>query len=1076
MKRKLTIILLALLGISFAGINWLISDDAKTERERRNMVDTRVDNNGYYKRLAKKGLYTLNPEVKVEPAIYTGSKIRAFSVTTDDSPDIPVTTINSTQSENSVFINPNDPDNVLNSNNSTQNPVGNLYGANDLYSFDASQTWLGKVQGAGGSNSGDPAVAMGWNGRWYINYISNPGGQGVAYSDNQGETWTPVIISPNPGQLADKNHFWIDNSLTSPHEGNLYNAWTDFGGPNDMQIVISRSTNDGLTWSTRQSISNAINAGSHNQGVHIQTGPNGEVYAAWAVYDGWPTDESAIGFAKSLDGGATWQPATRVITNIRGIRTTTTSKNMRVNSFPVMAVDISGGANNGTIYMVWTNIGVPGININESIDVYMAKSTDQGATWSTPVRVNQDPYGQGKQHYFPWITCDPENGVLSVIFYDDRNVSSTQCEVFCANSDDGGETWEDFKVSDVAFTPAPIPGLAGGYMGDYLGIAARGGKVYPVWADNRSGVIMSYCSPYETNPLNRPRDLVAIVEFETGATDLDWTFETSPGFLNFNIYRDNVLIATTTENTYTDQLPDYGYYAYKVTAYYEGNLESGASATNVQWGDAQISYGPLSVKQYLMPDATAQQFVLVNNTGQLPMNYSVASEIILNKQVNDYCAASGGGDEFISRVTFGNVDNPSVSSGYADYTAFSEVVMPGQPLEVVIQNGNPYSGDQVGVWVDWNQDGVFNDEAVAVQGTPGLGPYTAIINPPFTAVPGPTRMRIRLTYTGAVSPCGTTQYGEVEDYSLYVVSWLTYNPTSGTIAPGASDTLFLNFNATDLEMGNYFANIFINSNDPDNSSVTIPVHLRVTDLQITAVADTTAACSGSPVALNAEVSGGSGEYTFYWKNMAGDIISNEQNSILYPTLTDSYTAYVADGTDTMPSNPIEVTVYELPLVDVGADIVICGGDNHTFDAGNEGAAFLWSNGATTQTIALDSTGLGYGVHTFWVSVTNQNNCVATDTVKIEFLDCTIIDEQTQATLNVYPNPGNGLFDLVVNNAGNRQIKIRVYNQAGNEILVQSVQATSNQLRYKLDLTHQPKGVYNLIIESNIRITRKLIIQ
>lgn len=115
-------------------------------------------------------------------------------------------------------------------------------------------------------------------------------------------------------------------------------------------------------------------------------------------------------------------------------------------------------------------------------------------------------------------------------------------------------------------------------MGDYLGIAARGGKVYPVWTDNRSGVTMTYCSPYETNPSIAPRDLVAVVEFETGATDLDWTFETSPGFLNFNIYRDNVLIATTTENTYTDQLPDYGYFDYKVTAYYEGELESGASA------------------------------------------------------------------------------------------------------------------------------------------------------------------------------------------------------------------------------------------------------------------------------------------------------------------------------------------------------------------------------------------------------------------------------------------------------------------------------------------------------------------
>jgi len=161
MKRKLTFLLLALLAVTVVGVNWLISDDAKTERERRNMVDTRVDNNGYYKRLAEKGLYVLNPEVRVQPAVFTGSKIKAFSVLTDDSPDVPVTTINSTQSENSVFINPLDPDNVLNSNNSTQNPVGSLYGANDLYSFDASETWQGKVQGAAGSNSGDPCSGYG---------------------------------------------------------------------------------------------------------------------------------------------------------------------------------------------------------------------------------------------------------------------------------------------------------------------------------------------------------------------------------------------------------------------------------------------------------------------------------------------------------------------------------------------------------------------------------------------------------------------------------------------------------------------------------------------------------------------------------------------------------------------------------------------------------------------------------------------------------------------------------------------------------------------------------------------------
>jgi hypothetical protein len=234
--------------------------------------------------------------------------------------------------------------------------------------------------------------------------------------------------------------------------------------------------------------------------VNIHTGPDGEVYVLFAVYDSWPSDETALGFAKSFDGGVTFAPATRIITNIRGIRTTETSKNQRVNSFPSMTVDISNGPNRGTIYAVWTNIGVPGVNQGPDIDVYMIKSTDQGATWSLPSKINQDPSGLGKEHYFPWITCDPSFGTLSVIFYDDRNVSSSQCEVYCANSSDGGDTWEDFKVSDVAFTPSPIPGLAGGYMGDYLGISAFNRMVYPCWTDNRMGNCMTFVSPYVTGP------------------------------------------------------------------------------------------------------------------------------------------------------------------------------------------------------------------------------------------------------------------------------------------------------------------------------------------------------------------------------------------------------------------------------------------------------------------------------------------------------------------------------------------------------------------------------------------------
>jgi len=472
----------------------------KAVKGKEHLIDTRIDNMKYWRNMAAKGYVEVAPVVPIPPAKYTGSTINSRAVAFDDSPDVPVTDQNSTQSETSIFVNPLDPQNALNSNNSTQNPVGNLYGANDFYTFDQGQTWGGELQGAGGGNSGDPAACISLDGRYYVGYIHSNGGQGVSWSADQGETWTPALVMGG-GFILDKNHLWIDNSPVSPYEGQLYDAWTNMqSGSANNEIQIARTTNEGVSWESAQVISSEVNAGSHNQGVNITTGPNGEVYVIWAIYDGWPTDESAIGFAKSYDGGETYEPSVRIIEDIRGIRTSETSKNHRVNSFPSATCDISGGAYNGTIYVTWTNIGVPGTNTGSDIDVYMIKSSDEGETWSDPIRVNQDPSGEGKEHYFPWISCDPANGTLSAIFYDDRNVASNQCEVYCATSSDGGNTWEDFKVSDVAFTPSPIPGLAGGYMGDYLSISARDRVVYPCWADNRMGHVMTFVSPFVTGP------------------------------------------------------------------------------------------------------------------------------------------------------------------------------------------------------------------------------------------------------------------------------------------------------------------------------------------------------------------------------------------------------------------------------------------------------------------------------------------------------------------------------------------------------------------------------------------------
>ncbi len=893
---------------------------SKLKEGQSKLIDKRIDNMRYWKQLAEEGLVPVAQPIPLLPAKYTGSEIIAKSVkgAKDDSPDVPVTNLtNVSESENSVFVNPTDNEHIINSNNSTSwsgGSVGTLYGANYFLSEDGGLNWGGSHQGAGGGNSGDPTTAINLDGsRMYVNYISNSYGQGIAYSTNNGSSWSTATVAPNPGSIADKNHMWIDNSPTSSHEGNLYVAWTAFGGSFSDDIEFVRSTDEGLSWTTKINISSGVNAGSHNQGVHIQTGPNGEVYACWAIYDGFPSDETAIGFARSYDGGQTFETATRVIQNIRGVRTTEVGKTIRCNSFPVMAVDISGGQDNGNIYITWTNIGVPGVNTGSDADVYIIRSEDDGDTWSDPIRVNQDPSGLGKKHFFPWITCDPETGILSAIFYDDRDVGSSQLEVYCANSFDAAETWEDFKVSDVAFTPSPIPGLASNYMGDYLGITARGSMVYPVWTDNRDGLYMTYVSPFVTNNLPKPENLVIALDDLTGTIQLSWEF-TGEDFLFFNVYRDGVVIGTTTDLTYVDALPDYGVYAYSVTAVHDDGESVGASGS-IQWGNAHIAVDPLEFEEILAPGETTTKGMTIENVGELELSYSISTEVLSKKDPKNYCDASGGCDEFIGQVIFGDINNSSSCDGYADYTDQSTQLNMDETYDITVVNGNVWDSDDLGVWIDWNQDDDFEDageNVVCEVDNGGQGTYSITV--PTDALPGETRMRVRIKYSGSDcgDPCGTTSYGEVEDYTVSVQGWLFVDPKQGNIAPGDSELIAVTLDATNLEDGTYSANIHVENNDPDMAVVSVPVTLHVgfDVLQVFASADPEEICEGQSTQLTATAEGGTGTYTFLWEPATGLDDPTSATPVASPTESITYTVTVDDGLSTWDD---EVTIQVSPL-------------------------------------------------------------------------------------------------------------------------------------------------------------------
>lgn len=177
----------------------------------------------------------------------------------------------------------------------------------------------------------------------------------------------------------------------------------------------------------------------------------------------------------------------------------------------------------------------------------------------------------------------------------------------------------------------------------------------------------------------------------------------------------------------------------------------------------------------LAPNTTYAYQVIANNANGSSVDCPVIT--FTTGTCLNYCdATTTTCDEFISNVQFGSINNPSdcsdTDNGYADYTNLSTDLYIGSGQPITITNGPPvYTLDQCGIWIDWNQDGDFddaNETITPIVGSPGTGPYSAVIVPPADALLGPTRMRTRITFTGAVSPCGNTQFGEVEDYTVIV--------------------------------------------------------------------------------------------------------------------------------------------------------------------------------------------------------------------------------------------------------------------------------------------------------------------
>lgn len=419
------------------------------------------------------------------------------------------------QNESSIAVNPLNPLNMIASAVDYRGLDSWVY-----VTHDGGKSWeninLGKPDSISSTSGNDPSVAFDSQGNGYVCYgafgprdATQSGANGVYVSKttDEGKTWIkniPVIEHYKglvvDGQLEDFRYFedkyyvHVDNSPSSPYLDHVYIPWKRVTPADSAtQIVFSKSSDIGETWSKPINISNRV-AGSSEDTTFgqsfplIRTGSAGEVYCVWnhGIVHG-------VGFARSLDGGNTWSPAeiihnyeifgTTTFINDQGYRHTVKGT-VRAEAYPTMEVDITGGERDGYIYVAWAADNVP--------NIYFSRSTDKGLSWSDAIIVHEV---ETNDQFWPWIAIDPKNGDIAIMYLDSRDDPDNMLtECYVSYSSNGGESWQDLRASDAGFdlrlNPfGSVTGKPGGvFAGDYNGCAFYDGVIYPSWVDMRPAV------------------------------------------------------------------------------------------------------------------------------------------------------------------------------------------------------------------------------------------------------------------------------------------------------------------------------------------------------------------------------------------------------------------------------------------------------------------------------------------------------------------------------------------------------------------------------------------------------------
>ena len=439
------------------------------------------------------------------------------------------------QGEIQVVVNPANPNQIVAAANTWDNGMQSVF-----WSSDGGATWghtfpptgtsfgLGSCGGGFSSEFGsDPALSWGDDGNVYFEYMalcstltSTKFAIVVARSADGGASWSPqgvVINSWGNSNGEDKEFYAIDNHPGSPFHGRHYTCWDR---NNDERFAYS--TNAGASWTEV----NLPNVGV-DLGCEMAVSDDGTVHVVWDTLTcGVSTcSNERMFYTRSTNGGVSWSSPVLVrdfnLVGFSGTNCPGAADDRCIGPFGAVDVDNTGGACDGNLYAAFGDYTAGGVN---ETDVWISRSTNNGASWSAPIKVNDDGLS-GRVQFHPFLVVDPSDGSVVVGWHDARNDSGNhRIDYYVARSTDCGQTFEaniqasapsgEFNNSGISWTNENSndnPGYNPNQYGEYMGVDARGGKAYVAWTDSR------HFFPSFTSEPEKENVGFAVVDFSNGS-------------------------------------------------------------------------------------------------------------------------------------------------------------------------------------------------------------------------------------------------------------------------------------------------------------------------------------------------------------------------------------------------------------------------------------------------------------------------------------------------------------------------------------------------------------------------------